>query len=285
VSPPVSPAPTTAPSRAGTPAVRSLEQIHEPAVRAALDGYLARPETLALMLCGSRVLGWAEPDGDYDAFVVVTREHYRSLKPEETLVRLYAAGESPRRMIGDFSLFSEDVLEESLRSPLDIDHWPYTDAVVLADVTATMEGWRRRLAAFPEEGFGERAMHRYLQLAISLSYATIDDVRGFATDRQMNLARAGLAGVHLWFTLQKRWAPPLKWWTREVERLEIRPDTRAVLEGAVVNPTIETVTHLREHMKTEMRHAGVPEVDDAVAAFARTFAPERRAAVYRDSYL
>jgi len=276
---------TSAPLRAGTPAVRSLDQIHEPAVRAALDEYIANPETLGLLLCGSRVLGWAETDGDYDAFVVVTRERYRSLPAEATLVRLYAEGEAPRRMIGDFSIFSEDVLEESLRSPLDIDHWPYADAVVLADRSGRLEEWRLRLAAFPEEGWKERAMHQYLNLAIALHYAVIDDVRGFAADRQMNLFRAGLAGIHLWFTLRKRWAPPLKWWTREVDRLEIRPDTRAVLEGAVLTPTIEMATHLREHMKHELRHAGVSEVDDTVGAFARTFVPERRASVYRDSYL
>jgi hypothetical protein len=113
----------------------------------------------------------------------------------------------------------------------------------------------------------------------------VDDVRGFPADRQMNLFRAGLAGIHLWFTLRRRWAPPLKWWTREVERLDIRPDTRAVLEGAVLNPTVETATHLREHLKTELRHAGVSEIEDTTLAFARTLLPERRAAIYRNSYL
>jgi uncharacterized protein DUF4037 len=269
----------------GTSAVRTLEQIHVPAVRAALEEHLARPETLGLLLCGSRVLGWADPDGDYDALIVVTRERFRSLTPEETLLRLWAEGESPRRMIGDFSIFSDETFEEALRSPLDIDHWLYVDAVVLADRAGALEDWRRRLAAFPEAGWRERALHRYLTLAIAVHYATADDVRGFAADRQMNLHRAGLAGIHLWFTLRKRWAPPLKWWTREVDRLAIRPDTRGVLEAAVLNPTVETATHLREHLKSEMRHAGIGEVDDITAVFARTLLPGRRAAVYRDSYL
>jgi hypothetical protein len=91
--------------------------------------------------------------------------------------------------------------------------------------------------------------------------------------------------VHLWFTLKGRWAPPFKWWTREVERLEIRPDTRAVLEGAILNPSIEMLTHVRDHMKSEMRHAGITEVDDLLRAFFTTFLPERRPAVYRNSYL
>ncbi len=71
----------------------------------------------------------------------------------------------------------------------------------------------------------------------------------------------------------------------ERSRSEIRPDTRAILEGALLNPSIDTVTHLREHMKTELRYAGVPEVDDLLRAFFATFLPERREAVYRDSYL
>jgi predicted nucleotidyltransferase len=279
----VSGAPTAPDAR--TRPVRALEEIDEPDVRAALDEYLAHPETIGVLLCGSRVLGWADHDGDYDAFVVVSQERYRSIPPESTLVRLYADGETPRRMIGDFSIFSEEVLEESLRSPLDIDHWPYRDAVVIGDPKGTLEAWRRRLAAYPEERWQERAMNRYIQMAVAVSHATSDDVRGFLPDRQINLARAGLAGIHLWFAIRKCWSPPLKWWTREVERMEIRPDTRAILEGAVLNPSVETVTHLREHMKTELRHAGVTDVEDVIGAFARSFLPERRAGVYRDSYL
>lgn len=271
--------------RAGAPPVRSLDEIHEPAVRATLRAHLDDPSTLGVLLCGSRVLGWADPDGDYDAFILVTGERFRATPPEQTLVLQFAEGEVPRRLIGDYSIFSDESLEEALRSPLDIDHWPFVDAVVLADRTGTLEQRRRALAAFPEAGWRDRAIHRYLTLGISVNYAIADERRGFDADRQMNLFRAGLAGVHLWFTLQRRWAPPLKWWTREVERLSIRPDTRAVLEAVLLNPTIDTATHLREHMKTEMRHAGIAEVDDIVATFARTFLPERRAAVYRDSYL
>jgi predicted nucleotidyltransferase len=268
-----------------TKPVRSLTEIHEPSARAFLEEETRRPDTLGLILCGSRANGWAAPDGDYDAFILVTPERFRSLAVADTMVHLYAPDESPKRLIGDFTYYTEEALETALASPLDIDHWAYVDAVVLADKSGRLEDWRRRLAAFPEETWKERALNRYLQLAVAASAATIDDVRGFEADRQLNLFRAAIAGVHLWFTIRKRWAPTFKWWTREIERLEIRPDTRAVLEGALLNPSIDTVTHLREHMKTELRYAGVPEVDDLLPAFFATFLPERRAAVYRDSYL
>ena len=274
----------TAP-RVATRPIRSLEEVHEPAVRAAIDAILARPETLGFLFCGSRAIGWADPDGDYDAFVHVTREHYRSLDVDATQIRIFAEGEIPKRMIGDFSVFSDEVFEEQLRSPLDIDHWPYVDAVIVSDRTGALTEWARTLAAFPEAGRRERAVQKYLQLAIDFHYATIADVRGFEVDRQLNLHRAALAAVHLWFTLRGRWAPPFKWWTREVERLDIRPDTRAVLEGAILNPSIEMLTHVRDHMKSEMRHAGITEVDDLLRAFFTTFLPEHRPAVYRNTYL
>jgi hypothetical protein len=272
-------------TRAASPPIRSLEDVHEPAVREAIDAILARPETLGFLFCGSRATGWAAPDGDYDAFVHVTREHYRSLDVDATQIRIFAEGEVPRRMIGDFSIFSDEVFEEQLRSPLDIDHWPYVDAVLVSDRTGALAEWVRRLAAFPDSDRRERAVQKYLQLAIDFHYATIADVRGFEVDRQLNLHRAALAAVHLWFTLRGRWAPPFQWWTREVERLDIRPDTRAVLEGAILNPSIEMLTHVRDHMKSEMRHAGITEVDDLLRAFFTTFLPERRPAVYRHTYL
>jgi len=265
--------------------VRSLEDVPDPIAQARIRELLAHPASLGFLVCGSRATGWALPDADTDGFWYATPEHYRSLSPDQTQIRMFAEGEFPKRMVADISVFSDEVLEEQLRSPLDIDHWPYLDAIVLADTNGRFADWRRRIAAFPEEGFRERAMHKFLQLVIAYHYATMDDVRGYAADRQLNLHRAALAGVHLWFTLRRRWAPPLKWWTREVERLEIRPDSRAVLEGAIVNPTLETLTHLRDHLKTEARHAGVLEVDDVLREFFKSLLPENRAAVYRNSYL
>lgn len=265
--------------------IRSLEDIPDEHARATIRDLLQHPASLGFLVCGSRATGWALPDADTDGFWYVTREHVRSLSLDETQIRIYAEGEFPKRMVGDISVFSDEALEEQLRSPLDIDHWPYLDAVVLADSDGRLEEWRRRIAAFPEEGFRERAMHKFLQLVIAYHYATMDDVRGFAADRQLNLQRAALAGVHLWFTLRRRWAPPFKWWTREVERLDIRPDSRAVLEGAIVNPTIETLTHLRDHLKVEARHAGVLEIDHVLPEFFKSLLPENRAAVYRNSYL
>ncbi len=275
----------SAPAGKATRPIRALDDVDEPAVRAWVEMAIRHPATRGFLFCGSRVTGWAEPDGDYDGFLYVTEEHRRTLRLDETEVRLMAEGVTPKRLIGDFSLFSDATLEEQLRSPLDIDHWPYVDAVVIDDKTGDLDAWRQRIAAFPEQGFRTRAVHKLVQLVIAYHHATMDDVREYHADRQLNLYRAALAGVHLWFTLQRRWAPPLKWWTREVDRLEIRPDTRAVLEGAILNPTIETLTHLRDHLKTEMKYAGITEVEDITQAFFATLLPENRPAVYRNSYL
>jgi hypothetical protein len=265
--------------------VRSLDAIAEPAVRGHLDAALADPATLGIALVGSRALGWAEPDGDYDAFILVTPERFRALAPGERQVFQFAEGEYPRRMLGDYTALSEETLAVHLASPLDIDHWPWVDAAILADRTGRLEEWRARLASFPDGERRERAIQRFIQLQVAYHYATADDVRGFDVDRQMNLHRAALAGIHLWFTLQGRWTPPLKWWTREIERLEMRPDTRGILEGAVLNPTIETLTQLRDHLKTGMRHAGITEIDDLLHAFIERLQPERCEARYRHTYL
>jgi predicted nucleotidyltransferase len=268
-----------------TAAARTLEEIHEPLAREWLEERIARPDTLGVLLCGSRANGWAAPDGDYDALVFVAPEAYRSLPVDETLVYLHAPGEMPRRVVGDFSIFSDEHLALHLASPLDVDHWAYLDAVVLFDRRGDLETWRQRIAAFPEAEWKERAIQKYLQILIACSYATKSDVGGREAERQMSLFRGVLAGTQLWFTLRRRWAPPQKWWTREIERLEMRPDTRSVLEGAALNPSVEVLTHLRDHMKTEMRHAGIAEVDAILPAFAATFLPERQQAVYRSLYL
>lgn len=254
-------------------------------MRAYLEAALARPGTLGLLLVGSRAMGWAAPGGDYDVLILVPPEHERSLAAEEAQVFLFAEGEFPKRMIGNFSYISERTLAAQLDSPLDVDHWTYQDAVVLLDRTGRLADWCRRLSALPEPARRERTVQRYLQVAIALSYATADDVRGFAADRQMNLFRGALAGLHLWFALRGRWAPPLKWWTREVDRLEMRPDTRGILEAAVLNPSLETLIPMRDHLKAEMRAAGLTEVEDLTRAFVERLRPERRDDAYRHTYL
>lgn len=254
-------------------------------MRSYLEEAAARPETLGILLVGSRATGWAEPDADTDAFIVVTPEARRALPPERAQVFLTAEGDYPRRIIGDITYLTEAWMEEQIDSPRDVDHWPYVDAVVLADRTGRLDGRCRRLAELPESQRTERAIQKYVQLQVAFHDATAADVRRLDVDRQANLFRAVLAGIHLWFTLQGRWSPPLKWWTREIERLEMRPDTRGILEGAIRNPAIETVTLLRDHLRTEMRHRGVAEVDDFRRTFTERLTPAYREARLRHTYL
>jgi len=268
-----------------TPIVGSIAEIHEPLARTWLEERVARPETTGVLLCGSRATGWAAPDGDYDALVFLEPRAYGALAPEATLVYMHAPNEVPRRLVGDFSLLSDEHLDIHLASPLDIDHWAYVDAIVLFDRRGDLEERRRRIAAFPEESWRARVFQKYMLLLIAISYATKSDVAGREAERQINLQRGALAAINLWFALQRRWAPPLKWWTHEIERLEIRPDTRAVLEGAALAPTIEMLTHVRDHMKSELRHAGIAEVDAVLPAFAASFHPDRQNVLYRSQYL
>jgi predicted nucleotidyltransferase len=270
------------------PPVRSIGDVHEPRAREWLETVAARPDTLGILLVGSRANGWGGLDSDYDAFIYVTPERYREVGVRETLVWLEAEGEFPARVVGDFSILTREHLDLHERSPLDIDHWPYADGIVLHDRMGGLEERRRRIAAFPEEGWKERAIDKYLILGCAYGYALKSDIAGLDAQRQLNFFRAVLAGVSLWFTLQRRWAPPYKWLTPEIERLEIRPDTRGVLEGALLNPTIDTLTHLRDHLKSEMRYAGIAEIatrEALLEAFAATFLPERAPGVYRSLYL
>jgi predicted nucleotidyltransferase len=271
-----------------TATARSIAEIHEPRARAWLEEEAARPDTLGILLVGSRANGWGAPNSDYDAFVYVSPERYRAIAPKETLVWLEAEGEFPARVVGDFSIMSPEHLDLHERSPLDIDHWPYVDAVLLHDRTGRLEEARRRIAAFPEAGWKERAIDKYVAVVAAYSYAVKSEVAGLEAQRQLNIYRATLAAVSLWFTLQHRWAPPYKWFVPEIERLAMRPDTRGIIEGALSNPSIDTLTHLRDHLKTEMKYAGIVEVASREAfleAFAASFHPDRAAGVYRSLYL
>ena len=65
---------------------------------------------------------------------------------------------SRRHLVADFSILFPEHLHIHQLSPLDIDHWPCLDAILLFDRTGDLEERRRRIAAFPETGWKERVI-------------------------------------------------------------------------------------------------------------------------------
>ena len=104
-------------------------------------------------------------------------------------------------------------------------------------------------------------------------------------DMKVNIYRAIIAGVNLWFTIKKSWTPPLKWWERHVKRLGIDDETFGLFKEALETPSVESVYHLFQRLKTMILEEGYEFPNDPVTAFLETIHTTGRPAQIRHSYL
>ena len=267
------------------PIVSSIEEIDDPIARTKLEALAKEPWYLGAMLWGSRATGFGAPTTDWDALIYVTEEYYDTLDVKDTLWLEFDESVEPRRLVIDFSPVSDTWFRQQMVSPLDIDHSPYAEGVVIHDPTGKLEEWREKLARYPEEEHLDRLKNKYVLFLGSLSHADLNNRRGFTLDSKLNTYRAVVAAVNLWFTFKKSWTPPLKWWSRHVKAMGMPEDTYRLFCEAIEAPSFEKLLELFRHMKQLILDDGYEFPNDTFTTFLETIHANGRPAQIRHSYL
>lgn len=190
--------------------VKTIKEIDDKMVRERLEGLIKEPHVLGVMLWGSRATGFGDPTTDWDALIYVTEEYYDNLELKDTIWLEFDESVEPRKLVIDFSPVSDGWFRQQIDSPLDMDHFPYEEGVVIHDPTGKLEEWRKKLARYPEEEHVDRMKNKFALAVGSFGAGRIDNDRGFFHDSKLNLYRSIVAAVNLWFTIKKSWTPPLK---------------------------------------------------------------------------
>ncbi|MFW9914761.1 MAG: hypothetical protein ACFFGZ_04035 [Candidatus Thorarchaeota archaeon] len=252
---------------------------------------IKEPHVLGFLVWGSRATGFGAPKTDWDALVYVTEEYYNQLELQDTLWWIFDESISPKRLVIDFSPVSDAWFRQQIESPLDIDHSPYAEGITLYDETGKLEEWRRKLARYPVEEHENRLKNKFVQFLNAFGEARIDDARlsldreKFLPNRQINLYRAVLASLHLWFALKKSWTPPLKWWSHHSLKLGMKEDEFRIFKEAIEDPSLENVRTLIEHLKQMILDQGYDFPNDYVKAFLETIHTKGRPKQIRHTYL
>lgn len=267
------------------PTITSIAEIDDAVVREKLEVLIKEPHVLGVMLWGSRATGFRDPSTDWDALIYTTEEYYDSLELKDTIWLEFDESVEPRRLVIDFSPVADSWFRQQLESPLDIDHFPYVEGVVIHDPTGNLEEWRRRLARYPEEEHLDRLKNKYILLLGSLGYADINKRRGFVIDSQLNVYRAIVAAVNLWFTMKKSWTPPLKWWSRHAQKMGMSEETFDLFSRCINTPSYENLVGLFKHLRQELLESGFTFPNDSMSTFLETIHVRGRAAQIRHSYL
>ncbi|MBD3405429.1 MAG: DUF4037 domain-containing protein [Candidatus Lokiarchaeota archaeon] len=263
----------------------SINEIDNVQVRERLELLIEEPHVLGIMLWGSRATGFALPNTDWDALIYVTDDYYNSLELNDTIWLEFDESIEPKRLVIDFSPISDAWFEQQIDSPLDIDHFPYVEGVVIHDSSGKLEEWRKKLAEYPEDQHLERLKNKYVLMQGAVGAAHIDTKREFHYDAKVNLYRAIVAGVNLWFTIKKSWTPPLKWWSMHAKKIGMSDETFKVFCDALDNPSMTTVGTLYKQLRQLILDDGYEFPNDPITTFLETIHPDGRPGQIRHSYM
>jgi predicted nucleotidyltransferase len=234
----------------------SIEDIQNPIARKKLEELIQNPNILGIMIWGSQATGFATPDTDWDAMILVTDEFYNNLSIKELAIISFDESIDPKRLVNDFTYFSEACLTKDVDSPLDVDHWAFVEGIVIYDPTGKLREWQQKIARYPDEDHLDRLKNKFLQMQIALYYAMVTEKRGFIPDSKINIFRAILAAIHLWFTLQKSWTPPFKWWTKHVKKMGMTEVLYKLFCDVIESPSTDSVKKLSKLLTDEILNQG-----------------------------
>ncbi|MHA2289257.1 MAG: DUF4037 domain-containing protein [Promethearchaeota archaeon] len=262
-----------------------LTLITNPEVLDRIKGFIQNESVLGIMLWGSRATGLGESDSDWDALVLITNDYYNQLNIKETAFVVYHEDKDPKKVLIDFSLWSEECAQQILDSPKDIDHWAWVEGKIIYDPQGKMDDWKEKISRYPDEEHEERLKYKFVDLVVSRYYAMVTEKRGYKPDSKLNAYRAILAAIHLWFTLKKSWTPSLKWWTEHAKRMGMKDEIYSLFSETLENPNIQQLMKVETFLKEEILSQGYDFPNDYLQMLLKTVHLTGRPLAIKHSYL
>ncbi len=247
--------------------------------------FMSKDYVLGIMLWGSRATGFGASDSDWDALILVSNEHYTKLSIKETAFVLLDETEESRKVLIDFSLWSEECAQQICESPKDIDHWAWVEGKIVYDPYGKMTHWKEKISQYPEREHESRLKTKFIDLVISRHYASVTEKRGYTPDMKLNLYRAIISAVHLWFSLQKTWTPSIKWWTEHAKRMGMKDEIYSLFSNILENPTIQQIIEIETYLKKEIILQGFDFPNDILQTLLEVVHITGRPAAVKHSYL
>ena len=263
----------------------SIEDIEDEYVRNRLQELTKKEYLLGIQINGSRATGFAQPKADWDGFLYVTEEYYSSLSLKEIHILEFDETVEPKRLLFDFLLITDKWMEERLNSPQDVEHYAFVEGKIIYDPTGKLKEWTKKIAQYPEEEHEIRLKAKYMQWRESVGFGLVNEKRGFETNKNVNLHRAVLAAIHLWFTIKKSWTPPLKWWSFHAKKLGMDNNIYTLFEKIINNPDLEDMKKLDSMFKEMIKESGFDFIENMYEVYMEYYRANRSEAFHRHMYL
>lgn len=177
----------------------------------------ADPESLGLILHGSRAAGLERPDSDYDLIRVVTDETFKELEARDALREKRTSRDGPS---ADVAYACPERFRWAAANP----GW-FTSMYVTAQVLVDEDGEVERLVAALVEGGAARAAETLSETYDNYLNSFVRSLkawrRGDELGGRMHAAESGVHLVRLLFALERRWPPFLDQLAAPLGELEL----------------------------------------------------------------
>jgi predicted nucleotidyltransferase len=263
--------------------IQTLDDLEEGLAKNELKNLIKKGYVKGILLWGSRATQFGEIDTDYDALIYVNQDYFNTLKKNEIAILKFNESVKPKKLLIDFTYWSDSIFEDQLQSPLDIDHSAYEEGVILYDNFGELEIWRKKLAHYPMENHHERIRVKWINLMVSFGYASKNSLRNNILDMKINLIKTLTIAVNIFFNLKNKWAPPLKWWTKYAIKAGMDQELFNLYSTALYDIAIENTKILIDKLKVLIEASGI-KLDNFVDDFLETIYPNGRKKLISYSY-
>lgn len=229
------------------------------ATRSRLGEWAADTSVLGVLHVGSKARGYVDELSDDDLEVVLTPKAYARLGKLDCFEYRFGGPRGARRQVYDAHYISPAVLARKARSPHDLDHWPYEQAVVLHDrdgsVARSVHRVRRMAPGFRER----RLLHASVDAWLAVARARKMERRGGPpVAKRLVIARGAKAVARLIYGLDWRWVPFDYSLESELRGLGDSTGAAKTLVHAVARDSAELLGEALDRLEDRLREEGVP---------------------------
>jgi hypothetical protein len=224
-----------------------------------LNEWMAQPEVLGVIHVGSKSRNYVDELSDDDLEVVITDEAYAPLTAEGCLEYYYEGEGSARKQIYDAQYITPAVLARKIRSPHDLDHWPYEQAQILFDRDQSIGAAVRAIKTMDPHFRQRRLLHAAVDAWLAVDRGKKMCRRGGAEiSLRLVMARGAKAVARLIFGLEGRWVPFDYSLEPELQRLPDPTRSAEYLLKAVAGDSPDLLGESLDRLEDRLYAEGVP---------------------------
>jgi predicted nucleotidyltransferase len=225
------------------------------------SSHVPQEEIMGILVVGSASREYGDDLSDFDVEVIVSDTFYRGLSKE---CRFMSREIDQLRV--EYLILPEADFVAKVKSPIDIDHWPYEYCLVAYDPRSFLAHILPLIVRMPEEVRSARLKLHYFEFLFGAQRMSRLLRRGSELNARLVAAQTVSVLIKLLFVLRRRWPPVSHWATQNL-----------VLMDGVSHRLKLMMTEFIRQPATAVAEALIAEIDSLMTEEGFDYALAKRA--------